>query len=128
MSKPAFSVNQVNSDSEEVRKLRQEFRKLDKDGDGRVDKHEMNQFLQQKGIDDDHRQQIVEELFSKCDTDHSGRIELGEFVDHYVDTKNQLLIREVELKSTILELNQAHLRTQQQLDTARQGQSRNALR
>jgi len=27
-------------------------------------------------------------LFNKCDVDHSGRIELEEFVKHYVDTKN----------------------------------------
>jgi Ca2+-binding EF-hand superfamily protein len=48
----------------------------------------MTRFLAQKGIDEDHRVQIVEELFSKCDTDMSGKIELEEFVNHYVDTKN----------------------------------------
>jgi calcium-dependent protein kinase len=76
------------SNAEETRKLRQEFRSIDKDGDGKVDKSEMDFFLKSRGVDEDHRLQIVEELFSKCDEDHSGRIELNEFVDHYVDTKN----------------------------------------
>ena len=70
-----------------------------------VDKYEMTRFLAEKGIDEDHRVQIVDELFSKCDTDMSGRIELKEFVENYVDTKNQLLIREIELKQSILDLN-----------------------
>lgn len=65
----------------------------------------MNFFLKSRGVDEDHRSQIVEELFSKCDEDHSGKIELNEFVDHYLDTKNQLVERELELKQGILESN-----------------------
>ena len=65
----------------------------------------MNFFLKSRGVDEDHRLQIVEELFSKCDEDHSGKIELNEFVDHYLDTKNQLVERELELKQGILESN-----------------------
>jgi Ca2+-binding EF-hand superfamily protein len=70
-----------------------------------VDKAEMNFFLKSRGVDEDHRLQIVEELFSKCDEDHSGKIELNEFVDHYLDTKNQLIERELELKQGILDSN-----------------------
>jgi hypothetical protein len=44
-------------------------------------------------------------LFSKCDEDHSGKIELNEFVGHYLDTKNQLVERELELKQGILDSN-----------------------
>lgn len=40
---------------EETRKLRQEFRSIDKDGDGKVDKSEMDFFLKTRGIDEDHR-------------------------------------------------------------------------
>jgi Ca2+-binding EF-hand superfamily protein len=72
-----------------------------------VDKAEMNFFLKSRGVDEDHRLQIVEELFSKCDEDHSGKIELNEFVDHYLDTKNQLIERELELKQGILDSNKA---------------------
>jgi len=49
--------------------------------------------------------QIVDELFSKCDEDGNGTIELNEFVSHYLDTRNQLLEREEELKKGILDLN-----------------------
>lgn len=72
----AFSL----SNEEDVRKLRMEFNAIDIDGDGRVDKQEMDRFLAKKGIDADHRQEIVDELFNKCDADHNGRIELDEFV------------------------------------------------
>lgn len=65
-----------------------EFNAIDIDGDGRVDKNEMNLFLANKGIDEDHRQEIVDELFNKCDQDLSGKIEIDEFVREYVDTKN----------------------------------------
>lgn len=65
----------------------------------------MNNFLRNRGVDDDHRAQILEELFSKCDEDSNGRIEIDEFVSFYVDTKNQLVERELELKQTILETN-----------------------
>jgi Ca2+-binding EF-hand superfamily protein len=40
----------------------------------------MNIFLANKGIDEDHRQEIVDELFNKCDVDQSGKIEIDEFV------------------------------------------------
>lgn len=48
----------------------------------------MNHFLAEKGVDEDHRVEIVDELFNKCDADRSGRIELNEFITHYVETKN----------------------------------------
>jgi Ca2+-binding EF-hand superfamily protein len=79
----------MNPSSEnEIRKLRQEFKMVDKNGVGRVDRNEMNNFLRNRGVDDDHRAQILEELFSKCDEDSNGRIEIDEFVSFYVDTKN----------------------------------------
>ena len=40
---------------EETRKLRQECRSIDKDGDGKVDKSEMDFFLKTRGVDEDHR-------------------------------------------------------------------------
>ena len=63
----------------------------------------MNDYLARKGVDEEHRDQIVEELFSKCDSDANGFIDLQEFVQQYVMTKNQLVQREAELKVTILE-------------------------
>jgi Ca2+-binding EF-hand superfamily protein len=55
------------TEAEEKRKLYTEFRQIDLNGNGYVDKNEMMMFLEQKGIDEDHRGQIVDELFSKCD-------------------------------------------------------------
>ena len=47
---------------------------------------EMAAFLARNGVDEEHRGQIVEELFSKCDTDQNGYIEIAEFTGQYVDT------------------------------------------
>lgn len=73
-----------SSDITEEQRLRREFRVIDVNGDGKVDKDEMNEFLRGRGIDDEHRTQIVDELFSKCDSDGNNRIELDEFVGHYI--------------------------------------------
>ena len=73
--------------SEEER-LRQEFNAIDANGDGKVDRDEMDNFLTRQGIDDEHRSQIVEELFEKLDNDANGRIDLDEFSQQYAMTKN----------------------------------------
>jgi Ca2+-binding EF-hand superfamily protein len=48
-------VNFQEELTEETRKLRQEFRAIDIDGDGRVDKYEMDIYLRRKGVDEEHR-------------------------------------------------------------------------
>ncbi len=68
------------------RKLWNEFKSIDLDGNGYVDKNEMLVFLGQKGIDEDYRGQIVDELFSKCDKNGDGDVQISEFVDYYLDT------------------------------------------
>ena len=68
--------------------LRKEFHAIDANGDGQITKPEMLQFLGKKGIDEEHRVQIVDELFQKCDEDNDGVVDLNEFVHHYIDTKN----------------------------------------
>jgi hypothetical protein len=60
-------------------------------------------FLAQKGIDEDHRGQIVDELFSKCDVNKDGDVQIEEFVNYYVITKNELIKRKEELRASILE-------------------------
>jgi Ca2+-binding EF-hand superfamily protein len=59
-------------------------------------------FLAQKGIDEDHRGQIVDELFSKCDVNNDGDVQIEEFVNYYVITKNELIKRKEELRDAIL--------------------------
>ena len=63
-------------------------------------------FLAQKGIDEDHRGQIVDELFSKCDKNGDGDVQIQEFVDYYIITKNELILRKEELSKKILADNQ----------------------
>lgn len=65
----------------------------------------MDAFLAQQGIDDDHRSQIVDELFEKLDKDNNGRIDVAEFSSQYVSTKNQLIEREAEIKQNIMTNN-----------------------
>ena len=36
-------------------------------------------FLAQKGIDDEHRGQIVDEIYEKLDQDQNGHVDLSEF-------------------------------------------------
>ena len=45
---------QQDADNEELR-LRRDFAELDRDGNGVVDRNEMDIFLRGKGIDEDHR-------------------------------------------------------------------------
>jgi Ca2+-binding EF-hand superfamily protein len=60
---------------------------LDLNGDGKVSKDEMLNFLAKKNIDEDHRVQIVDELFSKCDHDGNGYVDIEEFGQEYISTK-----------------------------------------
>ena len=53
---------QEEADAEELR-LRREFEELDIDGNGIVDKNEMNEFLRQRNIDEEHRMQIIDVIF-----------------------------------------------------------------
>ena len=78
---------------------------MDLNGDGRVERKEMINFLTKKNIDADHRDEIVYEIFRKCDIDGNGFIELEEFVQHYLDIKNQLeqASREREVSMKILD-------------------------
>ena len=79
----ADSRQQMQLAAEEMAKLRAEFKAIDLNGNGRVDRLELDRFLMSKGVEEGHRQTIVEELFVKCDEDQNGQIELDEFVKHY---------------------------------------------
>ena len=54
----------------------------------------MLDFLARNGVDEEHRVQIVDELFNKLDADGNGAVDVSEFVNEYIDTKNQLVKRE----------------------------------
>jgi len=90
---------------EQMRKLKLEFMSIDIDGNNKVDKHEMNAFLAEKGIAEEHRKEIVDELFSKCDQDNNGSIDIDEFVDEYIKTKEQLEAQKVLNSADILRLH-----------------------
>lgn len=47
-------------------------------------------FLAKKNIDEDHRTQIVDELFGRCDADNNGFVDIAEFSQEYISTKQQL--------------------------------------
>lgn len=102
-------------DEQDMKKLRAEFSKIDKDGDGTVDKREMSRFLAEKGVDEDHIVEIVDEIFKMCDADGNQRIELSEFIQHYITTKNQLLQKDVENTQYILDLHNEIVKMQQEL-------------
>ena len=108
-----------NPNMTEEKKLAKEFAQIDTNGDGKVDRNEMDDFLSRRGIDDEHRQQIVDELFDKLDQDQNGRIELSEFSEQYVSTKNQLIERETEIKQNILSNNARLKNAQQELAQAK---------
>lgn len=82
----------------EQERLSREFKIIDRNGDGKIDRKEMDYYLAQKGIDDEHRSQIVDEIFEKLDRDQNDCVDLDEFSEQYVSTKNQLIEREYEIK------------------------------
>ena len=103
--------------TEELR-LRMEFDQIDENKDGRVDRDEMDHYLANQGIDEEHRVQIVDELFDKCDKDGNNRIDLDEFSSLYVQTKNQLVERETEIKQSIIVNNNRLKEAKEQLAAA----------
>ena len=78
---------------------------LDRDGNGQVDRNEMNIFLRDRGLDEEHRLQIIDVIFQNTDQDENNTISLDEFVSHYVNTKNQLVSKEVDLIREIVQQN-----------------------
>ena len=79
----------------------------------------MDNFLMNQGINDEHRSQIVDELFEKLDKDANGRIEIAEFSQQYVSTKNQLVEREQEIKQSIMTNNTRLKQARQELERAK---------
>ena len=79
-------------------KIIEAFRQIDADGSGKIDRNEMFSFLLSKGIDESHATQILDVVFKACDTDASGLIDLEEFTQNYIQTKNKLLDRQMELE------------------------------
>ena len=65
---------QVLNDPEEERRLAQEFAAIDRDGNGNIEREEMADFLAKRGVDEEHRGQIVDEMFSKCDLNNDGSV------------------------------------------------------
>ena len=108
---------QQDADNEELR-LRRDFAVLDRDGNGVVDRQEMEIFLREKGIDEDHRIQIIDVIFQNADLDGNNAISLYEFVKHYVDTKDQLVQREIGITQSIHETNKRLQEAKAQLTRA----------
>ena len=77
---------------------------MDQDGNGFVDKSEMERFLASKNISEKYRDEIIEKLFGEADVNHDGKIQLNEFVELYWQTKNQLVQKQEELRLVIQDL------------------------
>lgn len=73
--------------------------------DGKIDKHEMLSWLAKNGVDEEHRAQIVEELFSKCDMDKNGTVEINEFTEEYIDTKHKLEEKFMSLNQEMIQID-----------------------
>jgi Ca2+-binding EF-hand superfamily protein len=55
-----------------------------------VSREDMLKFLAKRNVDEEHRVQIVDELFDKCDKDGNGFVDIDEFTSEYLSTKIQL--------------------------------------
>lgn len=86
-------------------RIRAEFAAIDYNGNGMLSRDEMLNFLAKRNVDEEHRIQIVDELFDKCDKDGNGFVDIDEFTGEYLSTKVQLQERELELTQRILDLN-----------------------
>lgn len=78
-------------------KISAEFAAIDFNNDGMLSRDELLSFLANRKVDEEHRIQIVDELFDKCDKDGNGFVDIREFTDEYLSTKIQLQERESEL-------------------------------
>ena len=51
----SFESPQIQNDPMEEKRLHEEFSEIDKNGDGRITKDEMNDFLDMRGVEEEHR-------------------------------------------------------------------------
>ena len=51
----SFESPQIQNDPMEEKRLYEEFSVIDKNGDGRITKEEMNDFLDKRGVEEEHR-------------------------------------------------------------------------
>ena len=54
---------------------------------------------------EEHREEIVAEIFQACDIDKSGQIEIEEFVKHFVTVRRELKTKKEEVENDLLKLN-----------------------
>lgn len=77
--------------NQEFRQLEQQFKQIDQDDNGRLDRKELQTFLLQGGTDQEHCKQIIDEIFAAGDDDYDGYIDLNEFIELYLEIKNKLV-------------------------------------
>ena len=91
--------------NQEFRQLQIQFQQIDVDGNKRLDRRELQDFLLGGGIDKEHCNQIIEEIFS-ADDNLDGYIDLNEFIELYLEIKNKLVSKQSEIIAELANLNQ----------------------
>jgi calcium-binding protein CML len=81
MSKTASPSNSIRSATSRA-ELRREFKRVDRNDDGRIDFTEFKDLLD--GLDADMSQQVMHIGFHEVDTDKDGLIDLQEFCDWWL--------------------------------------------
>jgi hypothetical protein len=86
-----FSV--VESEETMVKRLRDEFNKLDADHSGAITREELQAHFDAQGTSGSAEHELVEHIFESIDADHNGRVSVEEYCSAYVKRYRSLVAK-----------------------------------
>lgn len=95
-------------------KLREEFKKIDKDGNSKIDEHELMSFLESKGKSIDKESFL--RLIRTLDIDSDGYLTIDEFISSYIRIMGELKITISQNEQKIREIEKEQIENEAKLE------------